>query len=81
MKVIFDVGHPAQVHNFKHLYWELEKRGHKTIFIAKDKEITKYLLDTYDLEYIIIGKTEKNIFRKILGTLRNIVIKPVVSNS
>ena len=45
-RILFDVGHPAQVHQFKHLYWLLEKNGWECLFVAKDKDITKYLLDT-----------------------------------
>jgi len=25
---LFFTGHPAQVHNFKNVYWELEKKGY-----------------------------------------------------
>ena len=30
MRVLFDIVHPAHVHFFKHMIWELEKRGHQT---------------------------------------------------
>ena len=73
-KIIFDVGHPAQVHNFKHVYWELNKKGWKGLFTAKDKEVTISLLKKYDLPYVIIGKLSKNIFSKFFKLL-TIIIK------
>ncbi len=73
-KIIFDVGHPAQVHNFKHVYWELQAKGWEGLFTAKDKEVTVSLLKEYKLPYIIIGKTHKNIFLKILGLFCNLII-------
>jgi len=66
-RVIFDVGHPAQVHNFKYISRGLRDRGWDILFTAKDKEITKTLLALYDLPYIIVGKTGENISVKILG--------------
>jgi len=64
-KIIFDVGHPAQIHQFKHLYWLLEKEGWEGLFVAKDKEITIDLLEKYKLSYKVIGKSEKGITKKI----------------
>jgi len=64
-KIIFDVGHPAQIHQFKHLYWLLEDEGWEGLFAAKDKEITIDLLEKYGLAYKVIGKSEKGIIKKI----------------
>lgn len=65
-RIIIDIGHPAQVHNFKHVYWDLEKKGWEILITAKHKEITKELLDLYDLNYRIIGKNKKGLFNKVL---------------
>ena len=66
MKIIFDVGHPAQIHQFKHLYWILENEGWEGMFVAKDKDIAIDLLEKYKLPYKVIGKSEKGIVKKIL---------------
>jgi len=29
MKIVVDLGHPAQVHLFKNFVWEMEKKGMK----------------------------------------------------
>lgn len=71
-KVIFDVGHPAQVHNFKHIYWDLKKKGWEGIFTAKDKEVTIVLLQKYNLPYKLIGKTKKGLFAKTVGLIKTV---------
>ncbi|MCF7885418.1 MAG: DUF354 domain-containing protein [Candidatus Marinimicrobia bacterium] len=64
-KILFDIGHPKQVHQFKYTYWELERRGWDCLFIAKNKDITIDLLEKYNLEYISLGKNRNGIFNKI----------------
>lgn len=66
-RVIFDVGHPAQVHQFKHLYWILSHKGWDCLFVAKDKDITKTLLEKYDLKHKILSKNKKGLLKKILN--------------
>src|SRR4030042_5599574 len=70
-RIIFDVGHPAQVHNFKLVYKELKEKGCNCLFTAKDKEITLSLLETYDLPYFLIGKSGSNFFSKIYKLIGN----------
>lgn len=50
------MGHPAHVHLFKNFIWEMEKRGHEIKVTARDKEVTKQLLDSYKIPYELIGK-------------------------
>ena len=71
-KIIFDIGHPAQVHNFKHIAYTLQRNDWSILFVAKDKEITKQLLEFYQFPFLILSKTKKGIFNKILGLLRDI---------
>jgi predicted glycosyltransferase len=66
-RIIIDIGHPAQVHNFKHVYWDLEKKGWEVLITAKNKEITKQLLDAYNLNYKIIGFPTTGIKNKLLN--------------
>lgn len=65
MRVLISIGHPAQVHQFKYVYREMKKKGHELLFLAKDKEMTHYLLNFYDLPYIPIKKTNKGLINKI----------------
>ncbi len=71
-RIIFDIGHPAQVHNFKHIYWELKKRGWEGYFVTKDKEICIYLLEKYNLPFYVLGKNQKGLFKKLLFLLKDI---------
>ncbi len=55
MHCLFDIVHPAHVHFFKHMIWELQRRGHATAIIARDKDVTLELLDFYEFKYKTIG--------------------------
>ncbi|MBN1932424.1 MAG: DUF354 domain-containing protein [Desulfobacterales bacterium] len=70
-RIIIDIGHPAQVHHFKNVYWELEKRGWRCLFTAKEKEISIYLLKKYGLKYRKIGSSKKGMLRKIIHLFTN----------
>ena len=64
--ILFDIAHPAQIHQFKHIYRELEAKGWQCVYIAKDKDIAISLLEEYGLKYELISKSQKGKFRKIL---------------
>lgn len=66
MRVLFDIVHPAHVHFFKHMIWGLQKKGHETAIIARDKDVTLTLLDLYGFEYQTIGYSgPKNRFQQL----------------
>ncbi len=71
-KILFDVGHPAQVHNFKHIYWELQKDGWEGLFVTKDKEICVELLEKYNLPFIVLNKNQKGLLKKIANVAKDI---------
>lgn len=64
MKILFNIGHPAQVHLFKNLIWNLEKKGHTCKITAINKDVTLYLLKSYGFEYDVIGNAKISIFSK-----------------
>ncbi|MBM3434815.1 MAG: DUF354 domain-containing protein [Bacteroidetes bacterium] len=66
-KLLIEVGHPAHVHQFKHLYWELLKLGWEVRFVAKDKDIVIYLLEHYNIPYFKLAKTSSGVVKKILS--------------
>ena len=76
MRVLFDIVHPAHVHFFKHMIWGLEKKGHLTAIIAREKDVTLKLLDLYGFEYQTIGFSgAKNRFQQLQELiLRDIAI-------
>ena len=63
MKILIDMGHPAHVHLFKHFIWEMEKQGHVFRITARDKDVTKQLLDAYKIPYELVGKHSGGIIR------------------
>ena len=71
MKLLFNLGHPAHVHLFKHLIWELTNKGHEIKIAARDKEILLYLLDCYSFDYTVISNAGKN----LLGIGKEMLIR------
>jgi len=55
MKILIDMGHPAHVHLFKNFIWEMENRGHDIKVTARDKDVTRQLLDAYNIPYELVG--------------------------
>ncbi|MFC5970150.1 DUF354 domain-containing protein [Halomarina salina] len=51
VRVLFDVGHPAHVHLFRHAIDALEARGHRTLVTSRDKECTQELLHAYGIDH------------------------------
>lgn len=66
-KILIEIGHPAHVHHFKNLFWELEKKGWQGLFVTKDKECAIDLLKSYKLPYTTLGTTKKGVAAKILS--------------
>ncbi len=66
-RFIIDIGHPAQVHNFKYVYRELVDRGWQGFFTLKDKEVAKKLLDHYEIPY-------RELRRNYKGKLVNMIV-------
>jgi predicted glycosyltransferase len=65
MKIVIDINHPAHVHYFKHFITEMQKRGHKIIITATEKDITYKLLKKYDLDFVRMGSHGNTMIKKI----------------
>lgn len=75
MNILFDIGHPAHVHYFKNLYKILESKGHSTMFVARDKEVTIDLLKINNIDFVCRGKGATSILGKIFYLLKaNLII-------
>jgi len=70
MKIIVGISHPKHVYIFKNPINELVKRGHGVKVIAVEKEITKYLLNQFNISYTVIGKNQPKLYRKLLALPR-----------
>jgi hypothetical protein len=67
MRILVDINHPAHVHFFKNLIWEMQKKGHKIIITATKKDLTYELLEGYNFPYLKLGSYGQSIFSKILN--------------
>lgn len=70
MKVLINIGHPGQVHLFKNLVWELEKRGDDCMVTVVDKDVALHLLDAYKIPYRVVGRARRSVVSKALEMVR-----------
>jgi len=70
MNFLIDIGHPAHVHFFKNMIWNLKNDGHEVKILARDKEVTIQLLDGYGLEYEISGEIRNSLLSKSFYMIR-----------
>jgi uncharacterized protein len=66
MRVLFNIAHPAQVHLFKNVVWNLEREGHKCKITVINKDVSLRLLDAYGFKYEVIGNSRNGLFSKAL---------------
>lgn len=64
MRILFNIGHPAQVHFFKNAFRILEKKGHVCKMTAVSKEVSLVLLDAYGIQYDVVGSAKPSFFSK-----------------
>lgn len=67
MNILFDIGHPGQVHLFKNVIKELKNRNHKIIITAKEIPAVVELLNRLDIQYISLGEKFDSILFKGLS--------------
>ena len=72
MKVLFDMGHPADVHLFKYIMGNLEKDGHEIKICVREREnIVKRLLDLYGFNYESLERNVPGLFNKAVTMFKN----------
>jgi len=59
MRIIIDILHPAHVHLFKNFIFYLKKNKHLVIVTARNKDVSKKLLDYYNIDYILLTNAKK----------------------
>ncbi|WP_416841677.1 DUF354 domain-containing protein [Haloferax sp. DFSO52] len=69
MDILITIQHPAHVHFFKHAIDEFEDRGHEVHVRALDKDVALSLLDTYDIEYEVVGSRGGSLASVAVSTL------------
>ncbi len=72
VRVLFEIGHPAQVHLFKYTIRELELRGHKIKISIREREgVVSHLLDIYGLRYESMKPTAQGMVGKAITMIKN----------
>lgn len=67
MKVLIDINHPAHVHFFRNLYFDLIQKGYSVTVTASKKDITFQLLEEYKIPYTNLGTYGESTFKKLLN--------------
>ena len=70
MNVLFDIGHPAHVHLFRNVYYNLVQDGHKVYVTTKNIPSVFRLLDIYGIPYKSFGSKHDSLFMKGLDQFR-----------
>ena len=68
MKILFDIGHPAHVHLFKHLIRLLKNDNNEVFVTAREKDITLQLLEEEKIPFKLLGRNHPG----LLGKLKNL---------
>ena len=66
MKILIDIGHPAHVHYFKNFIYEMSRKNHEFLVIARNKEVTIDLLNAFEIPFISRGRGSSGFLGKIL---------------
>lgn len=69
MRILIDIGHPAHVHIFKNIVFDMKARGHKFFFTVREGEKETVLLEKYGFDYQKVGCKRKGTVNKIFGIL------------
>ncbi len=72
MKIVIDIGHPAEVHYFRNLIKKLEEKKYEIQIFARDKEVTYQLLRLYDIPFIEKGKGGSGVFDRVVYTISSL---------
>jgi len=69
LKIITAVGHPADVYFLKDMISGLQGNSHQVIVVAREKEFTQYLLETFNIEFIPLSRHKKSLGAKLLDAV------------
>lgn len=74
MRILFDFGHPANVHYFKYLIQYLENNGHSCFVLARDKDVTTSLLQELGIPFINKGAGGTHLLDRIEYTSHSLAL-------
>lgn len=59
MRILIEILHPAHVHFFRPFIAAAEERGHEIRVTARDKDVTRELLDTHGIPYRLLSRQRR----------------------
>lgn len=72
MRILFDIGHPADIHLFKHIILNLKEKNNEIKICVREREnISKKLLELYNFEYEELEKNVPGLFNKAITMFKN----------
>jgi len=75
MKILIGINHPAHVHFYKNFIYHMKENGHDVLVTNVKKEVSEFLLEKYNIDFINIKLTrENNIINKIINQIKYEII-------
>ena len=71
--IVFDIGHPAHVHYFKHTIKKLISKNYNVKVFARDKEVTFSLLNDEKIVFESRGKGEVKLINKVFYLIKTVL--------
>lgn len=72
MRIIFDLGHPAHYHLYKHTIRYLRSKGDEILIVVRNREdMVAQLLREDGESYVLLGENVKGLWRKAIYMIRN----------
>lgn len=70
MNLLFDIGHPGQVHLFRYAIKILQSKGHKVTVTVKELPAARQLLDAFDIQWLSLGQKHDSVLMKGFSQIR-----------
>jgi hypothetical protein len=74
LNILFATHHPAQIHCFRIARSLLTEAGHRTYWLASEKDVSKSLLNHYQIEYGLLKRPGKGIISKVMVLIKTTII-------
>ena len=70
MRILIDVGHPAEMHFFHNIASDLIRNGNDVMFSVRDKDCNLPLIDAFGFPYFVRGKGSSHLVGKFFHLFR-----------
>lgn len=70
MNILVDIGHPAHIHYFKNCARILSDKGHKFLFVVRERDSTIELIQQTGFKYVSRRKGRTGLINKLIGIPR-----------